>query len=330
MANGERGGRRFEHDLVGYQVYDRHYEKIGKVDDLFVNESDQLEYIGVKMGLLGTKSTLIPVEIVRVNDRRQLIEVAADKDAVKEGPVFGDDREITSRFERQVLAYYGVETEQPFAERGAYGAYYPDATGDERVDLRPGERAAEQHSAYQPAEPYERSGERGFGVDHERGRDREHSSERGFDEVTGGVDRERGRDLEGEDEVRVQRSEEELIAGTRERQAGGVNVRKRVRTEREQARVPKQREDVHIERVPVEERGASKTAGTAREMSEDETGEEYIRIPIIEEEVVVEKRPVVKEEIRIRKSVVEDEELVEADVRKEEVDIDDQTPRRSG
>ncbi len=26
---------------AGYAVYDMHYEKIGKVDDLFVNESDR-------------------------------------------------------------------------------------------------------------------------------------------------------------------------------------------------------------------------------------------------------------------------------------------------
>jgi stress response protein YsnF len=45
----------------------------------------------------------------------------------------------------------------------------------------------------------------------------------------------------------------------------------------------------------------------------------------------VEKRPVVKEEVRVRKDVVQDEEVVEEDVRKEEVDIDDAsgTARRS-
>jgi hypothetical protein len=37
---------------------------------------------------------------------------------------------------------------------------------------------------------------------------------------------------------------------------------------------------------------------------------------------------VVKEEIRLRKDVVEDEEVVERDVRKEEIDIDAQTERR--
>src|SRR3712207_7329557 len=73
-----------------YTVYDQHYEKVGKVDDLFVDENDQPEYIGVKIGFLGTKSTLIPIELVRVNDRRKLVEVAADESTIK-----GADRKST-------------------------------------------------------------------------------------------------------------------------------------------------------------------------------------------------------------------------------------------
>ena len=37
----------------GYTVYDRDGNKIGKVDELFVDENDQIEYLGVKMGLRG-------------------------------------------------------------------------------------------------------------------------------------------------------------------------------------------------------------------------------------------------------------------------------------
>jgi uncharacterized protein (TIGR02271 family) len=63
-----------------------------------------------------------------------------------------------------------------------------------------------------------------------------------------------------------------------------------------------------------------------REATEAEIGEDEFIVPFMEEEVVVEKRPVVKEEeIHLRKEVVEDEEAVERDVRKEEVDIKDQT-----
>jgi stress response protein YsnF len=53
-----------------------------------------------------------------------------------------------------------------------------------------------------------------------------------------------------------------------------------------------------------------------------------VRMPVTEEEVVVEKRPEVKEEIRVRKDVAREEEVVEKDVRKEEVDVEDETERR--
>jgi uncharacterized protein (TIGR02271 family) len=126
------------------------------------------------------------------------------------------------------------------------------------------------------------------------------------------------RTTEREDELRVQRTEEELRAGTREREAGEVGVRKTVRTERERMEVPTRREEVTVDRVPVE-----------GEASESEIGEDEVRVPVTEEEVVVEKRPVAKEEIRIRKDVVEDTEVVEEDVRREEIDIDDQTTGRT-
>ncbi len=116
------------------------------------------------------------------------------------------------------------------------------------------------------------------------------------------------------EELRIQRSEEELRAGTREREAGSIKVRKKVVTDHERLEVPVNREEVEVERVPVD-----------GEASEAEMGEDEVRVPVTEEEVVVEKRPVAKEEVRIRKDVVEDAEVVEEDVRREEVDIDDET-----
>jgi hypothetical protein len=59
-----------------YSVYDAHYERIGKVDDVFLDERDAVTYIGVEMGFFGTNSTLVPVEIVRVNDRRRLLSLS--------------------------------------------------------------------------------------------------------------------------------------------------------------------------------------------------------------------------------------------------------------
>ncbi len=261
-----------EDRFAGYEVYDHHYEKIGKVDDLFVDEGDNLEYIGVKTGFLGTRSTLIPMGMVRVNDERRLVQVAADKDTVKDGPTFDDDREITPEFERQVYSYYGLQRPTTTEERGAYGGYYAQGTVGRTTTPRAAPGATDR--AYSAAK---------------------------------------------EDEVRVRRVEEELRAGTRERDVGAVRVRKRVVTERRREEVPTRHEEVRVERVPV----------VGEVAAEAEIREEEVVIPLTEEEVVVEKRPVAKEEIRIRKEVVEDTEVVEADVRREEIDIDDETTGRT-
>jgi hypothetical protein len=109
----ENFGKRFD----GYQIYDQHYEKVGKVDDLFVDENDVPEYIGVKTSLFGGPSTLIPMEIVRVNDLRQLVEVASDKATIEKAPSFDDDAEITAEFEDRVYTHFGATRESPLAGR---------------------------------------------------------------------------------------------------------------------------------------------------------------------------------------------------------------------
>src|SRR5215213_12010259 len=108
---------------TGYTVYDRHYEKLGEVDVLFLDENDQPEYIGVKMGFLGTRTTLIPFEMARLNDARQIIEVAADKETLKNGPTFDDDREITPELENEVYSYYGLKRASTIEQSGTYAAH---------------------------------------------------------------------------------------------------------------------------------------------------------------------------------------------------------------
>src|SRR5215211_195750 len=144
----ENFGKRFE----GYQIYDQHYEKVGKVDDLFVDENDVPEYIGVKTSLFGGPSTLIPMEIVRVNDLRQLVEVASDKATIEKAPSFDDDAEITGEFEDRVYAHFGASRESPLAGRGGYGAYH-DENAD--VDVAYGERSRAPEYGAVPAAPVE-------------------------------------------------------------------------------------------------------------------------------------------------------------------------------
>jgi uncharacterized protein (TIGR02271 family) len=128
-----------------------------------------------------------------------------------------------------------------------------------------------------------------------------------------------------EEDLRVQRSEFLLRAGVRERETGRVNVKKNVRTDREVVRVPKRREEVVIERVPVDGEAREASTATVTDMGEDE-----VVVQVFEEEVVVSKKIVLKEEIRIRKRVAWDEETVEVDLRKEEVEAGDQTKYGAG
>jgi PRC-barrel domain len=132
-----------------YNVYDSHYEKIGKVDDVFVDEGDRALYVGVKMGFLGTNSTLIPTEIIRVNDRRRLIEVAEPADTIKHAPHFGSNEDLSPELENHVRTYFGLEPLRASPEHGPQGPYASDVAAerlgpDVRVDTEPGERAEEQ------------------------------------------------------------------------------------------------------------------------------------------------------------------------------------------
>jgi len=110
---------------------------------------------------------------------------------------------------------------------------------------------------------------------------------------------------------RMTRTEEEVRIGKRAVQTGEVVVGKHVETGRVHDEVKVARDEVRVERRPVEGRVAGDISASDRE----------IRVPITEEEVVVEKRPVVKEELVISKERVEETRPVDVEVRKEEFDI---------
>src|ERR687889_1272478 len=119
-----------EDQYAGYTVVDETGAKIGKVDDLFLDESDRPEYFGVKMGFLGTRSTLIPADITTINNEQGFIEVSQSKDTVKDGPAFDDDREITSEYENEVRSYYGLGAVDSTEDRGTYGDYGGSEMGE--------------------------------------------------------------------------------------------------------------------------------------------------------------------------------------------------------
>jgi hypothetical protein len=60
-------------EAVGYRVCDPLGQKIGAAEEIFVNEDMEPQYVRVKVGLFGTKSVLIPVVSVSVDEERRAI-----------------------------------------------------------------------------------------------------------------------------------------------------------------------------------------------------------------------------------------------------------------
>src|SRR3712207_428062 len=138
--------RELEERYEDYTVYDRDGDKIGKVDDLFIDETDREKYIGVKMGLFGlSRKPLIPKEIAHVDEEQRSIEVAAFKDQVKNAPHYDDEDDIDQEFEARIRDHFGLESQEPSPERGTYGRYVGATVGE----------GATRRDVAEPSEPRE-------------------------------------------------------------------------------------------------------------------------------------------------------------------------------
>jgi uncharacterized protein (TIGR02271 family) len=126
-----------------------------------------------------------------------------------------------------------------------------------------------------------------------------------------------GRDTSGPTtDQAMTRSEEELRVGTQTRERGRARLRKYVTTETQQVTVPVQREEVRVEREPITDANlGAATDGPA-------ISEEEHEVTLREEEVVVDKRAVPKERVRLDTETVTDERQVSEDVRKEQIEVE--------
>jgi uncharacterized protein (TIGR02271 family) len=125
-----------------------------------------------------------------------------------------------------------------------------------------------------------------------------------------------GRDVSGPTtDDAMTRSEEELRVGTETRERGRARLRKYVVTETQQVTVPVQREEVRVEREPITD--ANRDAATSGPAISEEEHEVVLR----EEQVVVDKRAVPKERVRLDTETVTDERQVAEEVRKEQIEV---------
>jgi len=127
--------------------------------------------------------------------------------------------------------------------------------------------------------------------------------------------------------TRLRRYEEQLQAQTTPQQVGEVTVTKRVVEDRQTIEVPVMREEVRIERRPVDSSTTYDANGTVGDPAADgdafQADGQTIRVPVMEEQVQIQKvaRPV--EEIEISKVTTQDTRQVDDTVRREEFDVND-------
>jgi uncharacterized protein (TIGR02271 family) len=137
-----------EERYAEYGIYDQVGERIGPLSDLFVDENDEPEYVGVETGLPRDRSVLVPAEAITVDDRLRRMVVSHPRSLVETAPSLGHEEEVTPEFERRVRLHFGLDAEdragggalytgaaEPMEARGADPA--PDMTGhDDEDDVR--------------------------------------------------------------------------------------------------------------------------------------------------------------------------------------------------
>jgi|SRR5690625_4060988 len=111
--------------------------------------------------------------------------------------------------------------------------------------------------------------------------------------------------------------EERLKVGKEDQVAGKARLRKRVVTEHQQVDVPVEREELVVEREPVDPNSPQARAGS---LDDAEDTEETVTLH--EERPVVDKETVATEKVNVGKRKVVDTETVEGDVRKEKIDVE--------
>jgi uncharacterized protein (TIGR02271 family) len=135
-----------------------------------------------------------------------------------------------------------------------------------------------------------------------------------------GYERSAGRDTSGPNtDDAMTRSEEHLVAGTQQVEAGKARLRKYVVTDTETVQVPVSHEEVRLEREPITDanRDAAYSGG-------DITEEEH-EVTLRAEKPVVGTETEAVERVRLGKETVTDTETVSGEVRKEQIEFDDPT-----
>jgi uncharacterized protein (TIGR02271 family) len=96
------------YDWTGRTLKDRNGEKVGKIDQLYVDqETDKPEWALVNTGLFGTKSSFVPIAGASPSGEDVVVQVDAEQ--VKDAPKMEVDEQLSEQQEAELFRHYGID-----------------------------------------------------------------------------------------------------------------------------------------------------------------------------------------------------------------------------
>lgn len=282
-------------NLLDCHVVGSDGQAIGKVGQVYLNDrTGEPEWVTVRTGFFGMKQTFVPLANARRSGGE--VRVPYDKEMIKGAPHIDVDDRLSLDEEADLYRYYGMQPSSVPRQRVGE----KDVQGTSGTTGQAGTASGAGGVSGTPTGRTSTGG----------------TTDRPFAAGTTGGTRE---GLAEEADIEMIRSEERLRVGTESREKGRVHLHKYVDTETVQQTVPLTHEEIVIEREPIHN---GETAGTF------EIGEDDRQIVLHEERPVVgkETRPV--ERVHVRKQAVRHEEVVEGQIRKERLEIDEEGETR--
>ncbi|MCG7466699.1 PRC and DUF2382 domain-containing protein [Corynebacterium sp. ACRPE] len=296
-------------DLFNATAYDKDGEKLGDVNEVFVDDqSGQPTFVEVNHGLFGMNSSLVPL---RGHDfSGDDLKLGFSKDRIKDAPDFDSDKPLTPEAQSDIFKHYGLENAHDVTD-------YKDSNLDSKRDVQAG--ADKDHNLTAGAGAAGAgAGVAGAGVAGAHADEKKaatHTTDAAATERKAGVADDAAAARTNNDGELI-RSEEQLNVNKERVATGEARLRKYVVTDTESVEVPVEREEVRVERTPINAEDAKNYNGSISGDSEEAS------VTLHEERVNVNKETVPVEKINLKKDTVRDTETHTEEMRKEQIDTD--------
>ena len=118
-------------DLFNATAFDKNGDKLGGVKEVFIDDdTGQPTFVEVGHGLFGMSSSLVPMRGHRLSDDD--LQLAFDKDRIKDAPEFDTDNHLTPDDQRNIYDHYGVTGSEDVERYRGDDRYRDDRGAGER------------------------------------------------------------------------------------------------------------------------------------------------------------------------------------------------------